>query len=77
MPQETNSNGGWQKLSVVISIASVVLAPVFSVYASIAVIDEKINSLRNEIRQMREGVIENQRDLKCHLQYHLERESGK
>ena len=76
-PEKNTSNGGWQKLSVIISILSVVLAPVFSVYASISVMDEKINALKNSVSEVRDAVIENQRDVKCHLQFHLEKENGR
>ena len=75
MKTEKIPNGSWQKLSVIISIASVVLAPLISVYASIHVIDARINALGQDIREVRETVIENQRDMKRHLQYHLEMHS--
>ena len=68
-------NGSWLKASIIISIASVILAPVISVYASINVMDERVNSVGRDIREVREAVIENQRDMKRHLQYHLEKQN--
>ena len=77
MKTEKPANGSLSRLSVVVSIAAVLLAPVISVYASISVMDERLNSIQKDIRILREAVLENQRDLKHHLQYHLDRRNGK